>query len=319
MNYSTLPDISKPVSRLVQGTMMMNTGKLDEGFAILDACMATGINTFDTAPVYGNGESERVLGRWLKDRGVRDDVVILGKGAHHNQDRKRVTPFDIAADVQDSLARLQVDHIDLYLLHRDDLEKPVGPIVEALNEEHNAGRIGAFGGSNWSIDRIQAANDYAAANGLKPFVVSSPNFSLAVQAEPPWPGCISLSGPAHAADRQWYLDNPVTLFTWSSLAGGFFSGRIRRDNRDSFTEGYEQLCVRVYGQEENFQRLDRVDELANERGVSIPQLALGYVLNQPQGIHALVGSRNAEEVAINVAAGDMTLSAHELDWLDLQR
>lgn len=318
MKYSTLPDISKPVSRLVQGTMMMNTSNLEDGFAILDACLDAGLNTFDTAQVYGNGESERVLGRWIKERGVRDKVVILGKGAHHNQDRKRVTSFDIQADVQDSLARMKVDHIDLYLLHRDDPEKPVGPIVETLNREHQAGHIGAFGGSNWSVERIQEANEYAAANGLKPFVASSPNFSLGVQAEPPWADCVSLSGPDKAADRQWYVDNAVTLFTWSSLAGGFFSGRFRRDNLDTFTEGYDQVCLRVYCHEENFQRLDRVDELSNEKSMTVPQLALSYVLNQPQGIHALVGSRNPEEVAVNVAASEVELTTQEVDWLDLR-
>ena len=298
--------------------MMMNTNNLDASFAILDACFDAGLTTFDTAHVYGNGEAERVLGRWLKTRSVRDQVVILGKGAHHNQDRKRVTPFDIRADVQDSLARLQVDHIDLYLLHRDDPEKPVGPIVEGLNQEHNAGRIGAFGGSNWRVARIQEANDYAAANGLKPFVASSPNFSLGVQAEPPWPDCVSISGPEGGADRQWYLEHAVSLFTWSSLAGGFFSGRFQRDNLRSLREWYDQVCIRVYCQEENSQRLDRVQELANEKGVTIPQLALAYVLNQPQGIHALVGSSNPAEVAGSVAASGIALTAQEVAWLDLR-
>ena len=298
--------------------MMMRAGLEDEGFAILDACLEAGLNTFDTAHIYAGGECERVLGRWIKTRGVRDQVVILGKGAHHSQDRKRVTPFDIAADIHDSLARMQVEYIDLYLLHRDDPSQPVGPIVEALNDQHEAGRIGAFGGSNWTRNRIEAANKYADAHGLKPFVASSPNFSLGVQAEPPWPDCISLSGPDGAIDRQWYLENPVSLFTWSSLAGGFFSGRFRRDNLAGFTESYDKLCVRVYGHEENFQRLDRVEELANEKGIEVPQLALAYVLNQPQGIHALVGSRNPAEVAVNLAASEVKLTSKELGWLDLQ-
>jgi aryl-alcohol dehydrogenase-like predicted oxidoreductase len=149
-------------------------------------------------------------------------------------------------------------------------------------------------------------------------VASSPNFSLGVQQVSPWPDCVSLSGPDHVANRQWYLDNPVSLFTWSSLAGGFFSGRFRRDNLESFSQAYDQLCVRVYCHEENFQRLDRVDELANEKGIDIPQLALAYVLNQPQGIHALVGSRTPDEVAVNIAASEVDLTAKELDWLDLR-
>ncbi|MEZ4634705.1 MAG: aldo/keto reductase [Caldilineaceae bacterium] len=85
-----------------------------------------------------------------------------------------MTPTTSPRDLHDSLARLQVDFVDLYLLHRDNPAVPVGPIVEVLNEHHKAGKIGAFGGSNWSPARIAEANAYAAANGLKPFVASSP-------------------------------------------------------------------------------------------------------------------------------------------------
>lgn len=318
MLTGTLPYIDKPISRLVQGTMMMNPSKLEESFAIMDAFWETGGNCFDTAHVYGNGECERALGHWLSERGVRDQVVILGKGAHHSRDRKRVTPFDIAADIHDSLARMQVETIDLYLLHRDDPSQPVGPIVEALNEQHTAGRIGAFGGSNWSVARIQAANAYAAENNLLPFVASSPNFSLAEQVRPPWPDCVSLGGPAGEADRRWYLENQVALFTWSSLAGGFFSDRFRRDNLDSFEDGYDKLCVEVYGMESNFQRLDRVRELAGQKGVTVPQIALAYVLRQPQNIFALVGSRNPQEVQVNAQAADLALTREEIAWLELK-
>jgi aryl-alcohol dehydrogenase-like predicted oxidoreductase len=318
MIYGNVPGISRPISRLVQGTMMMNPNDPDAAYAVMDAFFEAGGNIFDTAHVYGNGASERVVGRWLKERGLRDEIVILGKGAHPTQDRNRVTSFDIAADIHDSLARMQVEYIDLYLLHRDDPEQPVGVIVEALNEQHAAGRIGAFGGSNWTTDRIQAANEYAAAQGLRPFVASSPNFSLAEQAVPPWPGCVSISGPGQTAARQWYLENGVSLFTWSSLAGGFFSGRFERDNLDSFEDDYDQLCVKVYGQEENFKRLDRVRELAAEKALSVPQIAMAYVLAQPQGIFALVGSRNAEEVQANMAATEAKLTQDEIAWLELR-
>ena len=86
---------------------------------------------------------------------------MIGKGAHHNADRKRVTPFDITADLFDSLARFGFDHVDLYLLHRDDPSVPIGPIVEVLNEHFSEGRIKAFGGSNWTPERLREANEYA--------------------------------------------------------------------------------------------------------------------------------------------------------------
>ena len=319
MLFSNIPGIDKPVSRLVQGTMWMNTGTLDAAFAVLDAFHAAGGNCFDTAHVYGGGDNERSVGQWIRSRGVRDEVVILGKGAHHSQDRKRVTPFDIQADIHDSLARFQVDSIDLYVLHRDNPAQPIGPIVETLHAAKEAGQIHAYGGSNWTVERLRAANEYAAAHGLTPFAVSSPQFSLAVQQVPPWRDCESLSGAAGEPARAWCRANGVTLFVWSSLAGGFFSGRFRRDNLDTLTENYDRLAVKVYCTEENFQRQDRAQELAQSKGVTVPHIALAYVYSQPEGIHALSGGRTAAEVQVNVEAAEIELTQEEIAYLELKR
>ena len=181
-----------------------------------------------------------------------------------------------------------------------------------------AGQINAYGGSNWSAERLQEANEYAAAHGLTPFVASSPQFSLAVQIEPPWRDCVSLSGPAGEDARAWCRANGVTLLVWSSLAGGFFSGRFRRDNLDSFTEWYDQLAVKVYCNEENFQRHDRAQELAAKKGVTVPHIALAYVYNQPDGIHALSGTRTPEEVSVNVEASEIELTEEEIAYLELK-
>ena len=101
MQYGHVPGIDKPVSRLVQGSVMVSTRDLEGSFRLLDAIFALGCNTFDTAHVYGQGDNERAMGRWVHERGIRDQVVIIGKGAHHNADRKRVTPFDITRLHQD--------------------------------------------------------------------------------------------------------------------------------------------------------------------------------------------------------------------------
>lgn len=318
MEYGTVPGIDKPISRLVQGTIMIRSDREAESFALLDAVLEMGCTTFDTAHGYGNGDVERTVGRWVRDRGVRDDIVIIGKGAHHNQDRQRVTPFDITADIHDSLARFGFDFIDLYLLHRDDPSQPVGPIIETLNEHKAAGKIGVFGGSNWSIARIEEANAYAEAHGLEGFVASSPNFSLAEQAKPPWPNCVTISGPQAEADRKWYAQNQMPLFTWSSLAGGFFSGRFRRDNLDTFDSGLDKLCVETYCFESNFQRLDRVEELAKEKGMTIPQIATAYVLSVPLNIFALVGCWTPAEFRDNLDAVKVKLTPEEIAWLELK-
>lgn len=315
MKYGQIPGVGKPVARVVQGTTMISTAEQERSSALLDAVLEQGGTTFDTAHVYGRGEVERALGQWIKDRGVRDQVVIVGKGAHPMDGRQRVTPADITSDLHESLERLGTDVIDLYLLHRDDPSVPVGPIVEVLNEHLRAGKILAFGGSNWQPERIKEANDYAAAHGLTPFVASSPNFSLAEQQRPPWEGCLSVSGAAGLAEREWYRAAGMPLFTWSSLAGGFFSGRFRRDNLDSFSSYSDKIVVDSYANEDNFARLDRAQQLAAERGLSAAQVALAYVLSQPVTIHALVGCQTRDEFAQNVAAGELELTPAELAWL----
>ena len=319
MEYGKVPGVDKPVSRLVQGGVMLKTSDYARCAALLDAAFELGCTAFDTAHGYGGGESERTLGRWIAERDIRDKVVIVDKGAHPAGGRNRVTPLDITQDLIESLDRLGTNYIDLYLLHRDDPSMPVGPIVDVLNEHRGAGRIGAFGGSNWTHQRIAEANAYAAGKGLTPFAASSPNFSLAVQRKAPWADCISIAGPDGEAARTWYAEQKLAVFSWSSLGGGFFSGRFTRDNLDTFTEGLPKLCVDCYCTEENFCRLDRVRELADEKGLTIPQVALAWVMHQPLNIFALVGCATGEEFKVNVAALDVELTDGECAWLDLRR
>jgi aryl-alcohol dehydrogenase-like predicted oxidoreductase len=310
-----IPSVAKPVSRIVLGTMILSTERKQRGFDLLDAAYACGITTFDTAAVYAGGDSERCLGAWMAERGLRDQVVVLDKGCHHNADRKRVTPFDLAADLHDALARLQTDYVDIYLLHRDDPAVPVGPIVEALNEHYLAGRIRAFGVSNWTHDRIQQALDYSAERGLVPFNISSPNYGLAEQVNDPWgPGCVSLSGPQNQAAREWYVRNQLAVFAYSSLARGLLSGRLSRSN---YRELADDACQRAYCHEANFARLDRARELARKKGVTVAQLGLAFVLNSPMNTFALVGAQNREECEACIGALDIELSVSELGWLDL--
>ena len=318
MQYGEIAGIDKPVSRVVQGTGFLATRKIEDMFQLLDAAFEAGINTFDTAHFYGQGEVERIFGQWVTERRIRDEIVLISKGAHHNADRLRVTPFDIEADIHDSMARLQTDHFDIYMLHRDDPSVPVGIIVEKLHELQQTGIIGVYGGSNWTAARIQAANDYAAEHELSPFTVSSPHYSLADRVNEPWEGCVTISGPRHASERAWYEANQMPLFPWSSLAGGFFSGRFRRDNLDSFTEHFDRQVLLAYIDDANFERLDRVETLAAEKGVSLMQLAVAFVFNQPLNLFALLGPRNPDEVQQNIAALEIDLGPEECAWLDLQ-
>ena len=320
MRYGEIPGLNKPVARVVQGTTMIGSDLNEaESFALLDQVYELGCNMFDTAHVYGGGESERILGRWIQARGLRDAVVIITKGAAHSADRRRMNSFDIASDLHDSLARLRSDTIDLYLLHRDDPDVPVEPIIDILNEHQLAGRFQAFGGSNWSHQRMEEANAYARANALAPFIASSPQFSLADSLAEPWPLCLSISGPVGASAREWYSQTQMPLLAWSPLAGGFFSGRFRRDNLHMFGEReWDEMAMRTYANEANFQRLDRASILAEEKGLTAAQVALAYVMNQPMNLFAVVGPHSGEKFKANIEAGEVQLKPQEMDWLDLK-
>jgi aryl-alcohol dehydrogenase-like predicted oxidoreductase len=317
MEYQSLDGIPTPLSRIVQGTVMISPDDQPAADDLLDAVWEQGGRTFDTAHGYGMGKSERALGAWLASRGVRDQTVILGKGAHPYDGRDRVTPEDITSDLHESLDRMGVDVIDLYVLHRDNPDVPVGPIVDVLDQHQREGKIRQFGGSNWSTARLAEANAYAAEHGLNPFTVSSPNFSLAPQSTPPWEGCISISGDAGADERAWYVEQGMPVFPWSSLAGGFFSGRFTRDNLDSFNEYLDKLVVTSYATGDNFRRLDRVNEVADRYDATIAQVALAFVLQQPMQIFPLVGCRTGAEFAANAAALDLDLTPADLAWIDL--
>ena len=319
MKYGKVTGLDKDVSRLCQGTDMIGSSRLDKSLGILDAAFEQGINCFDCAHIYGaDGDDEKTFARWVHTRGLRDEVVLFDKVTHPIADDDIITPEWIAEEIDISLDRLQFDHIEILALHRDDPRTPAGEIVAVLNEYNAAGKIGAFGGSNWTVERLKEANGYAAANGLKPMTVSSPQYSLAEMVNPIWPGCVGLGGAGHAADRKWYAENDVAIFSWSSLGRGFLSGRVTRENADQAKKGVlEEDVVKAMYCEDNFKRLDRAWELAGEKGVSVPQIALAFVLAQPMKTHPFTGGANADEIAQNVSCLDVELTAAELAWLDL--
>lgn len=289
--YRDFAPLAQPVSRLVLGTLLVDPDVLDEWARI-------GGNIIDTAHAYGDGESERALGAWLGDR----EMLVLSKGAHPAGERRRVTPEDIAADLEESIARLGRP-IDLYLLHRDDPAVPIGVIVECLNEHIRAGRIRAIGGSNWTCERIDEANAYAAANGLEGFSCSSVHLSLATQNEEHWPDTRSATDPAIHA---WHERTQLPLFAWSAQARGFFAGHA------------SESVARVYDNEDNRERRRRASQLAEQRGCTANQVALAWVLAQPFPVFAVFGARTVAQLREAVGTLEVELSADEARWLDLK-
>ena len=327
MEYKQLPYVNKPVSSIVFGTatkILFDAIEEDQpdiaerkqkAYTLLDTVFEAGINCFDCADHYG----EEILGEWISLRQVRDRVVILSKCAHPNKWRERVTDFDILYDIHNALAKLKTDYIDIYMLHRDDRKVPVKIIVDTLNRLHNEGKIGAFGGSNWSVERIEEANRYAMENGLIPLTVSSPNFGLAEQVNNPWVGnCVTISGPQNEYARQWYVNNNIPVFAYSSLARGFFSGAFRSDEPEKAKEILDEAGVRGYFCDANFERLRRAEILSAKKNAGIAQIALAWIFNQPVNTFILTSPVNEKQIRENVAAADIKLTPNEVAWLDLQ-
>ncbi len=185
-----LPDTLLSVSPICLGTSEFGTVVAEaEAFRLLDIFAESGGNFLDTALVYANwipGElsiSEKTLGRWLKARRNRDRVVIATKGAHpelSSMHIPRLSPDDIARDVDASLLNLQVERIDLYYLHRDDSLRPVGEIMEALHTQVAAGKLRYFACSNWCADRIREAQAYAELHDFQGFVADQMLWNLGV-------------------------------------------------------------------------------------------------------------------------------------------
>jgi 1-deoxyxylulose-5-phosphate synthase len=283
--------LDRDVSRLVLGTMLLT----DSGFDVLDEYVRLGGNAIDTARVYGDGDAERALGAWLAQRpGVREQLVIVSKGAHPDGDRRRVTPSEIERDLRASVELLG-GPIDLYLLHRDDPSVPVGTIIESLVSLREAGLLRAYGTSNWTTARIDEANAWAAGAGLDGFCVSSQHLSLAVQNEEQWADTRSANDPAIHA---WHERTQTPLLAWSVQARGYFFGR----------SGPE--VMRVYDNEINRSRRQRASELGERLGRTCAQVALAWVLRQPFPVYAAFGANTVDQVreafgALEVDPGEL--------------
>ncbi len=308
MKYGELQGARLPISRLVIGSMVCSTDSMNETRALLDAWVAAGGNAIDTARVYAGGKSESAVGEWMQERGNRDQLFIIGKGAHPDAHGPRVNARGISEDIAETLRRLQTDAIDLYLLHRDDPSVPVGEIVEVLNEHHAAGRIRAFGGSNWTTARIEEANAYARAHNLVGFSASSPQCCLAAVNEPMWGGCVVLD----PAGIQWHTENAFPLFPWSAQASGFFTGRYAPEPRPGGD------IERVYYNEPNWERLRRACAVGERHGVSANNIALAWVLGLPLPVFPLFGPRTVAELHESLKALDVRLSPQERSYLNLE-
>jgi aryl-alcohol dehydrogenase-like predicted oxidoreductase len=312
MRYGSISGVARPVSRLILGTMVFHTERQALTDELLDAFVEAGGTAIDLANVYGGGKSELAFGDWLRRRGQRDRLVVIAKGAHHAMPGyvPRMTPEAITGDLDLALERTGAGAADLYVLHKDVEEVPVGTIVDALDGCVRAGKAAVVGGSSWTTRRLGMANSYAAVHGKAPFAVSSPNHSLAVPNEPMWAGCTYLPGDAEAL--AWYAETQIPVLAWSSQARGFFSGRY------SPGAGPDPDVLRVYDSPANWRRLERTRQLGQELGCTHTQIALAWVLAQPFPVYALIGPHSRAELTDCLGALELHLTPRQVAWLNLE-
>ncbi|GGA83239.1 oxidoreductase [Brucella endophytica] len=297
-----IPGLEKEMSMLALGLMEFST--FPAASIVLDAFFEAGGNLIDSAFHYGGGMQDRLIGDWMRSRGVRNDVVVVEKGAHS----PLCYPDVIAKQLAVSLERMQTDYVDVYFMHRDNPDIPVDEFVDAMDAEVKAGRIrGPIGGSNWTRERMDQAIDYATRTGkTKPSVLSN-NFSLAEMVDPVWPGCIASSDVAW---KNWLKLRKVVNFAWSSQARGFFTDRVGPQKRS------DAELVRAWYSDLNFQRKARAEELGRRLGKDPIQIALAYVMNQPWPVIPLIGPASLSELRHSIAASMIQLSEQEVCWLE---
>lgn len=319
MEYGKIEGLDKPFSRLIFGTASDPMLAGESVHTLLDRIFDMGITAFDTAREYGNSES--TLGNWIRDRKNREEISVISKCCHPLPDgTKRVNSRGILEDVEQSLEKLQTDYIDLYLFHRDDSKVGVEELVETMNELAKKGMIRAYGGSNWEVSRIQEANTYAKRHGLIPFAASSPNFGLAEQVTDMWGGGgLCISGESHQADRTWYGETRMPVLSYSSLGRGFFTGKLSSSQPEKAREILDEYAQKGYLCAKNFERLKRVEYLAEKKGCTVAQLSLAWVLRNPLNTFAIVSTTNPERMKSNLKALEIALTEKESQWLDLQR
>ncbi|MBQ8136449.1 MAG: aldo/keto reductase [Clostridia bacterium] len=292
-------------------------GKCPEGQAreYLDAYMEIGGNIIDTARVYGdfvtpkNGESEKVIGRWMADRRNRDSIFLSTKGGHPPLDdmrKPRLGREEIRCDMAQSLDALRTDHVEVYWLHRDDESRMVGEIMETLQSLLEDGSAKMIGVSNWTTERILAANAYAHAHGLTPLSANQPQFSLAVQKLRLDPTLVTMD----AKMWQMHRKTQMVLCAFSSQARGYFM-KLDAGGREAIS-----VSVRAeFDSPENEAILQRIRRLQSETGHSVSAIGLAYVTSQPFPSFALAGVSSLKQLEALREAGEITLSEEQVRGL----
>ncbi|WNZ10410.1 aldo/keto reductase [Streptomyces sp. 11x1] len=276
-------------------------------FAVLDAYAAAGGNFVDTADSYsawveGNegGESERIIGKWVKSRGNRDNVVIATKVSQHPE-YQGLTAANIKAAADASLARLGTDHIDLYYTHFDQPEVPVEEIITALDDLVKAGKVRAIAASNITPDRLKASLDFSAAEGLARYVALQPHYNLVSR------------DTYEGALQSVAVDSGLSAVPYFALAMGFLTGKYRPG---ATVDSPRAAGAGAYLDTPAGPRvLAALDDIATSRGAAHATVALAWLAAQPTVTAPIASARSLDQLPALLAVADHTLTPEELNHL----
>jgi aryl-alcohol dehydrogenase-like predicted oxidoreductase len=297
LRYRQLGDSDLQVSEICLGTWTTFGGSLadDDAVALVDAAFDAGINFFDTANTYSEGRSEEVLGPALAAR-PRDSYVLATKLRARAPDGGRgVSREQVLHQIDQSLERLGAEFVDLYQCHWWDKEVPLAETLEAMTEIVEAGKVRYVGCSNWTGEQIQQAIDLAREHGYVKIVSSQPEYSL-LHREPE-EDVIPVSKA-----------NGISQVVYSPLAQGVLSGKYAPGEAASEgTRASARAEWMEYFEDDVLERVQRLRPIADGLGITMAQLALAWILREPNVASAIVGSSRPEQLRDNAAASDVDL------------
>ena len=287
------------------------TANEQTSFQLLDAFVAAGFNLIDTADIYsrfapGNrgGESETIIGKWLKQGGRRDKVIIATKvGLEMGPDKKGLSKAYILGAAEDSLRRLQTDYIDLYQSHKDDPDTPLEETIEAYAQLMKEGKVRAIGASNYSAERLSEALAVSKAHGLPRYETLQPEYNLYDRAE------------YEEKLEAVCVENGLGVITYFSLASGFLTGKYRSAVDLSKSPRGERM-VKKYLNERGFRILDALDEVAKGVTATPAQVALAWLIARPSVTAPIASATSLDQLNDLISATKLELDEAAIELLN---
>lgn len=318
MKYDILKGTKDKVSRIVLGTDVYGSAlDADTSVSLLDNYCELGGNVIDTASMYGGEEehlSERLIGKWLREKKNRDSLFISTKGGHprvKTMHISRLSREEIESDIDSSLMNLGVDYVDIYWLHRDDESLPVSDIMDTLDSLVKKGKTRYIGMSNWSHQRIEEANRYAEEKGKAHIISSQIQYSIARPViENNDPTLVLMND----SEYDYFKNHDLSVFAFASQAKGFFS-KLASGGIDALSE---KAKIR-YLSDINLEIYENVKAAANNHNVSVGEAAIAALIcDKAFQTLPIVGCKNTSQLTETMKGADLELSQEECDFIALR-